>query len=116
VIEGFQRHGITYAYSDRDRSQIYVECLPLLTSGRVRLVDNRKLVAQFASLERRTSSVGRDRIDHGRNGHDDLCNATAGALVLAAARSTEINVTDQFMHDFAQQMRGVLPDMRAHWN
>jgi hypothetical protein len=84
VIEGFSKQGIRYSYSDRDRSQIYVDCLPLFTAGRVSLIDNKKLVAQFASLERRTSSVGRDRVDHGRDGHDDLCNAVAGALTLAA--------------------------------
>jgi hypothetical protein len=84
VIEGFAKLGVTYTYSERDRSAIYVECLPLFTSGRARLVDNRKLVTQFASLERRTSSVGRDRVDHGRVGHDDLCNAAAGALGLAS--------------------------------
>jgi hypothetical protein len=43
--------------------------------------------AQFAALERRTSSVGRDRIDHPVNMHDDLSNATAGALVAAADRT-----------------------------
>lgn len=58
-------------------------CLPLFTSGRVRLIDDKKLVTQFSSLERRTSSVGRDRVDHGRDGHDDHCNAAAGALTLA---------------------------------
>ena len=31
VKEGFERHRVRYAYSERDRSQIYVEALPLLT-------------------------------------------------------------------------------------
>jgi hypothetical protein len=84
VIEGFARAGISYCYSERDRSAIYVECLPLFTSGRARLIDNKKLVTQFASLERRTSSTGRDRVDHRINNHDDLCNTTAGALGLAS--------------------------------
>ena len=82
VKEGFARYGIDYVYSERDRSQIYVNVLPLFTSGRARLVDSKKLVAQFASLERRTSAGGRDAVDHGRNSHDDLCNAVAGALTL----------------------------------
>jgi len=83
VAEGYARAGVRYVYSERDRSRIYVECLPLLTSGRARLIDSKKLVTQFASLERRTSAGGRDRVDHGVNGHDDLCNAAAGTLVLA---------------------------------
>jgi hypothetical protein len=87
VTQSFAKNGITYHHSQRDRSAIYGEVLPLFTSGRARLLDNRRLVAQFAALERRTSSVGRDRIDHPVNMHDDLSNATAGALVAAADRT-----------------------------
>ena len=86
VIEAFAKVGITYRHSDRDRSAIYGDALPLFTSGRARLLDNPKLVAQFASLERRTSTSGRDRIDHGPNGHDDACNAAAGALTLLSTK------------------------------
>ena len=64
-----------------------MDALPLFTSGRARLLDNPRLVSQFTQLERRTFSTGKDRIDHGRHGHDDLCNAAAGAMVLAAERS-----------------------------
>jgi hypothetical protein len=97
VIEGFAKAGISYTYSERDRSAIYVETLSLFTSGRARLVDNRKLVSQFSSLERRTSSVGRDRVDHGREGHDDLCNAAAGALGLASGIGgpPPLNISDE---------------------
>jgi hypothetical protein len=85
-VAAFASCGITYRNLDRDRSAIYSEVLPLFTSGRVRLIDNRRLVSQFTSLERRTSSTGRDRIDHGGPGsHDDLANAGAAALVLAVA-------------------------------
>ena len=48
------------------------------------MLDNRRLVNQFASLERRTSSSGKDRIDHGVNGSDDASNAVAMALVTEA--------------------------------
>ena len=50
-------------------------------SGCVRLLDNPQLVSQFAALERRTSPNGKDRVDHGPGGHDDLCNSAALALV-----------------------------------
>jgi hypothetical protein len=90
MAEAFARHGVTYRYSPDDRSQVYLEALPLFTSGRARLVDNERLVSQFASLERRTSSTGRDRVDHGGGDrHDDIANAVAGALVCAAARKFE---------------------------
>jgi hypothetical protein len=53
------------------------------------------LVTQFASLERRTSSVGRDRVDHGRESHDDLCNAAAGALTLVSSQPMGMNISDE---------------------
>jgi hypothetical protein len=40
------------------------------------------MVSQFAALERRTFSTGRERVDPGP-GHDDLCNSVAIALSLA---------------------------------
>jgi hypothetical protein len=88
VVEGFAKHGIRYQFSEHDRSEVYLECLPLLTSGRARLLDNKRMLSQFASLERRTLPTGRDRVDHPRGDrqHDDLSNACAGALALAAGR------------------------------
>jgi hypothetical protein len=81
VIEAFQKCGMSYLQSERDRSAIYLDALPLFTSGRVSLIDNQRCVSQFAALERRTSSVGKDKVDHGPGGADDLCNSAAGALV-----------------------------------
>jgi hypothetical protein len=83
-VEGFAKVGIRYVHSERNRSEIYLDCLPLFTSGRARILDNKRLINQFASLERKTSSVGRDRVNHPGNGHDDCANATALAMVLAA--------------------------------
>jgi hypothetical protein len=84
VTDAFAKVGITYRKSEAERSMIYLDVLPLFTSGRARLIDSPRLVAQFCGLERRTFPTGRDRIDHGRSGRDDACNAAAGALVLAA--------------------------------
>jgi hypothetical protein len=42
------------------------------------------LINQFGSLERRTSPSGKDKIDHGPGGNDDVANAAAGAMVLTA--------------------------------
>jgi hypothetical protein len=44
------------------------------------------LVAQLIGLERRTSRAGRDSIDHARDGHDDIANCVAGALLAASAK------------------------------
>ena len=84
VTEAFAKAGIRYRQSDADRSAIYLDALPLFTSGRARLIDSARLVMQFAALERRTFSTGRDRVDHGKAGRDDAANAAAGAMVLAS--------------------------------
>ena len=38
--EAFERHGLSYTTSERNRSQLYLELLPLLTSDQVRLLDH----------------------------------------------------------------------------
>jgi len=85
--ERFRKLGIEYRPADRARSDLYLELLPMLNSGRVELVENPRLISQLLALERRTSRGGRDSIDHGPGGHDDLVNAAAGALVLAAGNA-----------------------------
>ncbi len=85
VTEAFRREGIEYRASERDRSAIYLDALPLFASGRVRLVDNQRLIHQFAGLERRTTSA-RDRVDHGPGGADDAANAASGALTLVVGQ------------------------------
>jgi hypothetical protein len=84
VTEGFARHGVRYQPSDRDRSQLYLDLVPLFNAGRVRLLDDPALVRELRGLERRRGTAGRDRIDHRPGAHDDRANAAAGALTVAA--------------------------------
>jgi hypothetical protein len=83
VTAQFREQGIRCEPPVRSKSDYYVELLPVLNSGRVRLLDNEVLVGQLCSLERRTSRVGKDLIDHPPHGRDDVINAAAGALVTA---------------------------------
>jgi hypothetical protein len=106
VAEGFQRHHVRYVYSERDRSQIYVEALPLLTSGRARLIENKRLALQFASLERRVSPGGRDRVDHGVNEHDDLANAASGALVEAVTGRKPMRISPRVLEMAGRRAAG----------
>jgi hypothetical protein len=78
TVDAFAKCGIRYEHSTRDRSSLYLDCLPLFTSGRAKLLDNKRLVTQFAGLERRTTPIGKDRVDHGPGGHDDLANSASG--------------------------------------
>lgn len=84
TVDAFAKCGIRYEHSERDRSAIYLDALPLFSAGRARLLDNRKVVTQFAALERRTTPVGRDQVRPGP-AHDDCANSVAGALVLAVS-------------------------------
>jgi len=82
--ERFRVHGVEYIVAVKSKSDLYCALLPLLNSGRVELLDNKRLVAQLCSLERRVARGGRDSIDHPQGMHDDVCNSMAGAVVLAA--------------------------------
>ena len=69
------------------------ETVPLFTSGKIRLIDDKRMIAQFAALERRPQPSGKDNVNHPANEHDDLANVVAGAAVLAvsAARGASVN-------------------------
>ena len=105
IVDAFSKHSVRYTHSERDRSAIYADALPLFTSGRVRLLDNRKLVAQIAGLERRTASFGRDRIDHPAGGHDDLSNSAAGALVMLGSGASNTGFIEYY-RQLAEQATG----------
>jgi hypothetical protein len=87
VVSAFAKHGVVYRHSERDRSKIYQDVLACFTSGRARLLDTPKarLVVQFAGLQRETTSMGRDKIDHAPGQKDDLCNSASLAMVLASS-------------------------------
>jgi hypothetical protein len=112
VVQSFAANGITYYHSNRDRSAIYADAVPLFTSGRARLLDNRKLVGQLAALERRTTAT-RDKIDHPRGARDDVANAAAGALVTAADRRNEVKVFGGWGVVTSADVKGLNP--AANW-
>ncbi len=80
---GFEGHGIHYEKSDKPKSELYRELLPILCSGGMELLENEKLISQLAGLERRTRSGGKDIIDHPNGGKDDLANTVAGLATVA---------------------------------
>jgi hypothetical protein len=77
----FREHGIDFQQSARPKSDLYRDLLPLINARRVQLLDNKRLHAQLAALERSTARGGNDKIDHPKGGHDDLANSVAGCLV-----------------------------------
>jgi hypothetical protein len=97
VQERFRMHGITYEPSEKTKSDIYRELMPLMNSGEVALLDLPRLSAQLCALERRTARGGRDSVDHPPGGHDDVANAAAGALVKAARGRSGIAIWEKLV-------------------
>ena len=86
--EQFRKHGISCDTSEKTKSDIYLEFLPLLNSGRVEILDDSRLIKQLLSLERRIARGGRTSVDRPAGGshHDDKINSAAGSAVLAATK------------------------------
>jgi hypothetical protein len=91
--EQFHSHGIEYVPSPKTKSDLYLDMLVLLNSGTAELLDIPRLASQLQGLERRTARGGRDTIDHGPGGHDDIANACAGALTMGTGRAREFRYT-----------------------
>jgi hypothetical protein len=81
VASQFRTHGLHLRPSERSKSELFIDLLPAINSGTAALLDNDRLIAQLCALERRTSSSGKDTVDHPPGAHDDVANAVAGALV-----------------------------------
>lgn len=86
--ERFRVHGIEYQPSEKTKSDIYRELVAPINGGRVELLDLPVLRAQLIALERRVARGGKDSIDHGPGGRDDVANAVAGALVRVMPAAT----------------------------
>jgi len=93
----FRKNGIEYEVSDDAKSAIYLNWLPILNSRRCDLLDNPRLIAQASTLERRTSRVGKDTIDHAPAGHDDVVNVVAGAIVMVAGAAGPVVIPAEAM-------------------
>jgi hypothetical protein len=90
----FAEHNIVYTASEKSKSDLYKEFLPLVNSQRVELLDNTRLSTQLLSLERRTARGGRDSIDHPQvpGARDDVANCVAGCMVLVAGEPDGLEV------------------------
>jgi hypothetical protein len=94
--QSFQRNGVDYLLSDRSASDYYRDCLPLLNSRRVDLLDDRRLIAQLVGLERRVSRNGKDVISHRIGSHDDVANSAAACLCAASKPREAVFATYNF--------------------
>ena len=119
VTSELAKHGIRLEPSPLSRTELYSETLSLFSSGRARLLDNKRLVSQYCSLERRLLPGSKERIDHpNRNSrHDDLSNVCAGAM-WRASQQTGVTVTPEMLNRLATMTprREQFAGMRSHNN
>ena len=88
----FERCHIKYKPSDKNKSEIYLACLPMLLAGNAVLLDNERLRRQFGELERRAHAGNRESVDHRSGRTDDIANAVAGVMVIATKKKRGILV------------------------
>jgi hypothetical protein len=88
VSESFRNEGISYNPSELNKSELYLEALPYISSGMVELIDSKELVKELRLLERRRGSSGKDSVDHPKSigggvPHDDASNVSCGIITMA---------------------------------
>jgi hypothetical protein len=47
--EQFRKHGVAYEPSERPKSALYQDMLPLINSGKVELLDHPRLISQLSN-------------------------------------------------------------------
>ena len=91
--EQFRNHDIAYQVSQKTKSDLFLDLLVLVNSGAAELLDLPRLQSQLQGLERRTARGGRDSIDHGPGGHDDIANSVAGVLTIMGTSKCVVHFT-----------------------
>ena len=84
VVNAFKDNGIRYQRSEKPKSQLYLEALPLFTRELISIPDLPPLLKELRLLERQTHRSGKHFVDHGRYGSDDFANALCGCAVHVA--------------------------------
>jgi hypothetical protein len=82
VVSAFKENGIGYEASEKSKSDLYLEALPLFTRGIVSIPNLPPLIRELRLLERQTHRGGKDNVDHPKRGSDDLANALCGCAAM----------------------------------
>jgi hypothetical protein len=85
VTTAWREAGLPYERSEKNKSQLYLEALPLFTRQLISIPNHTQLLRELRLLERRSHRSGKDTVDHGPRGNDDHANALCGCAVLASA-------------------------------
>jgi hypothetical protein len=91
VAMAFENAGISYQSSEKNKSQLYLEALPLFARGAITFPDLPPLVRELRLLERQNHRGGRATVDHPTSGSDDFAN-----VLCACAATAKGDVYDPF--------------------
>jgi Terminase large subunit, ATPase domain len=91
VVTSFRQAGVNYKPADKNKSELYLEALPLFTRGAVSIPDLPPLLRELRLLERVTHRGGKDSVDHPKRGSDDYANALCGCAVLVKSPGFDIS-------------------------
>jgi hypothetical protein len=81
--DSFSDRGIHYQPSDKSASELFLELLPVVSTGGIELPPDEVMLHQLSTLERRVRSGGKDLVEARKGLHDDVAVAVAGACYLA---------------------------------
>jgi len=82
VSSAFEKCGIEYISSTKNKSEIFLQSEGYFNTHRVEIPDDEQLYTELTNLERRTGRSGRDSVDHPPRGNDDYANAVCGLISL----------------------------------
>jgi hypothetical protein len=113
VTTAFKDCSVRYQRSERPKSQLYLECLPLFTRGLITIPDHARLTRELRLLERRTHRSGKIPLITG------VTAPTTTPTLFAARRSTSrnaANTTPASTGCWAPTSRPLLPAWSATTN
>jgi hypothetical protein len=88
VSQYWRKAGFEYQKSPWDKSELYIDVLPLFSGHRVRMPNHPRTIRELRLLERTTGSRGNDVVNHPKSGgHDDHSNVACGVLCLLKNRA-----------------------------
>jgi hypothetical protein len=92
VVEQFGKYGIRIEQCAKVKSELYLDMLTVISSGRVELLDHERAINQIVSLERRNRSGGRPSIDSPQGQNEDIANSIAGVISITLFRYGSYNL------------------------
>lgn len=92
VQDAFAAHGIQFEPIKQNKSEIYHGAGPVFAQADVEIPEHEQLIRELNLLERRSTRMGNEIIDHPRHEHDDFANAVCGVIVLAHKTRRQVDL------------------------